>query len=521
MTRHTARKVGGTGRPRQSAAERHGAARRPGAAATGRAGRARARGRGPVARPVLLAGLLAALLAGVGACGGDDAPDDSEPVPAAGFGAPEAGPVALGVDVLFRDSLHLLEGRSVGLITNHTGLSWPARGVGDPAAADSGATTDDAPAATVETRTEALTRENGVLTIDRLHRHPGVDLVALYSPEHGIRGIVEAGQAVEGGVDSATGLPIHSLYGDTRKPTPAMLDGIDVLVFDIQDIGARYYTYVWTMALAMEAAGEAGIDFVVLDRPNPIGGDRVQGNVLDPEFATFVGLYPVPMRHGLTAGELARLLVGEHGVDVDLTVVPMDGWTRGTWWVQTGLPFVPPSPNMPSVASATHYPGTCLFEGTNLSVGRGTDRAFQWIGAPWLDADLLADRLNRMVRDARAAPDTTTGPLAGLYFKATRFIPTDPGDGKFPGEEVRALELVMTDPGRYDPTLAAVAALVEIHREHADALRWNVSHFDRLAGTDALREGVVAGRLLETLVARWPAQIESFEETRAPYLLYR
>ena len=413
------------------------------------------------------------------------------------------------MDVLFQDSLHLLRGRSVGLITNHTGVSWPR---------PEGASDTVAGAAVYR---PAPSRDSAVSTIDRLHRHPDVDLVALYSPEHGIRGVARAGQAVEGGVDEATGLPIHSLYGDTRTPTPAMLDGVEVLVFDIQDIGARYYTYVWTMALAMEAAGEHGIDFVVLDRPNPLGGERVQGNVLDPEFATFVGLYPVPMRHGLTVGELARFLVGEQGIDVNLTVVPMRGWARRLWHPQTGLPFVPPSPNMPSVASATHYPGTCLFEGTNLSVGRGTDAPFQWIGAPWLDADSVAARMNRLVRDQAEEPaDPGDSGLAGFYVEATRFTPEDPGDGKFGGRELRALRFQMTDPRTYDPTRAAVAALVLIRELHADRLEWRAAHFDRLAGTDALREAISAGESLEVLVAGWEQQQREFRRLREPYLLY-
>ena len=190
-------------------------------------------------------------------------------------------------------------------------------------------------------------------------------------------------------MDERTGLPIHSLYGETRTPTAEMLEGVEVLLFDIQDVGARYYTYLSTMALAMGAAGEHGIPFVVLDRPNPIGGDPVQGNVLDPGFASFVGLYPIPMRHGLTAGEFARMAVGEFGVRVELRVAIADGWRRTMPYVETGIPWIAPSPNMPSVESALHYPGTCLFEGTPISVGRGTDRAFQQVGAPWLDGEEL------------------------------------------------------------------------------------------------------------------------------------
>ena len=256
--------------------------------------------------------------------------------------APARAPVLPGIDVLLRDSLHLVRGSRAGLITNHTGID-----------------------------------SQGRPSIDRLVEAPDVELVALFSPEHGIRGTEEGGVEIVGGRDPVSGLPVHSLYGETRKPTPEMLADLDILLFDIQDVGARYYTYVSTMALAMEAAGEAGIPFLVLDRPNPIDGVRVQGNVLDPAFSTFVGLYPVPMRHGMTAGELARLYRGEFGVRVDLRVVPAAGWRRSMRFSATGLPWVPPSPNMPSVTSALHYPGTCLFEGTNLSVGRGTDEPFQ------------------------------------------------------------------------------------------------------------------------------------------------
>jgi uncharacterized protein YbbC (DUF1343 family) len=414
---------------------------------------------------------------------GASAGRSAEPADTAAAATTEPGPVGLGIDALLTDSLHLVRGRRVGLITNHTGLSWPGGG------------------------------DSAVSTIDRLAAAPEVDLVALFSPEHGIRGRARAGETVADEVDPATGIPIHSLYGETRRPTPAMLEGVDVLAFDIQDIGTRYYTYVWTMALAMEAAGEAGIPFLVLDRPNPLAGRLVQGNVLDPEFATFVGLYPVTMRHGLTAGELARMLVGEFGVDVELTVLPMDGWTRSAWYDDTGLPFVPPSPNMPSLASATHYPGTCLFEGTNLSVGRGTDRAFQRIGAPWLDATAVAARLNARAEGPGAE-------LPGVRFEPESFVPASPGDRKFDGETVQGIRFVVTDRDRYDPTTAAVAALVEIQRTHADRLEWRTSHFDRLAGTAALRTGIVAGEDVAALTSSWSGEQARFDALRRPYLLY-
>ncbi len=381
-------------------------------------------------------------------------------------------PVRPGIEVLLADSLDLVRGRRVGLVTNHTGRD-----------------------------------RAGVSSIDRLAEHPEVELVALYSPEHGIRGSAEAGVRVEGGIDERTGLPIHSLYGQTLKPTPEMLAGVEALLFDIQDVGARYYTYLSTMALAMEAAGEGEIPFVVLDRPNPIGGDPVQGNVLDPGFSSFVGLYPIPMRHGLTAGEFARMAAGEFGVEVDLSVVVADGWERAMPFGETGIPWIAPSPNMPSVESALHYPGSCLFEGTPVSVGRGTDRAFQQVGAPWIDGEALAARLEALeVPDARFVP--------------VRFTPENPGDGKFGGIQVGGVRLEADGPV-YDPTLAALALLVEIRAMSGERWEWRTGHFDRLAGTDALRSALDAGASYRELAVDWGVGLDDFRALRAPHLLYR
>lgn len=381
-------------------------------------------------------------------------------------------PVRPGIDVLLSGDLSAYRGKRAGLITNHTG-----RG----AAGRSG--------------------------IDLLHERDEIELVALFSPEHGIRGTAEAGERVESEVDARTGLPVHSLYGSTRKPTPEMLRGIDILFFDIQDIGTRYYTYVWTLALALEAAAENDVRFVVLDRPNPVGGELVQGNVLDPAYASFVGLYPVPMRHGMTVGEIALLVNEEFGIGADLEVVRAEGWRRDRWFDETGLEWRPPSPNMPSLESATHYPGTCLLEGTNLSVGRGTDAAFEQIGAPWLDHEALVAALER-----RAIP--------GVRFVPVVFNPTRPGDGKFHGETVRGVRLVTTDRELYDPTRAAIAILVEIQRLHPDRLRWNTSHFDRLAGTARVRETITAGHDVDAVTVGWTDQLVEFERIRERYLLY-
>jgi len=347
----------------------------------------------------------------------------------------------------------------------------------------------------------------GQSDIDLLVAHAEVELVALYSPEHGIRGVEEAGAQIQSGTDSRTGLPLYSLYGETLRPTPEMLEGIEVLLFDMQDVGARFYTYVSTMALAMDAAGEAGIPFVVLDRPNPVRGDVLQGTVLDPAFATFVGKYPVPMRHGMTAGELARMYVGEFGVESDLHVVPAEGWSRSMTYHETGLPWVPPSPNMPSPESALAYPGTCLFEGTPLSVGRGTERAFQWVGAPWLDGEMLAAALNAYgIEDVR--------------FEAVSFTPFDPGDSKYPDTEVYGVQLAPSS-STYDAPRAAVAMLVETYKMSGGNWSWRASHFDRLAGTDELRLGIEEGRGLDDLTSGWDDAIEAFRTLRAPYLIYR
>ena len=409
-----------------------------------------------------------ALLCALG-CGTGGKPESDAP----GSMPSSASTVLPGIDMLLADSaLYGLRGQRLGLITNHTGLTADGRS-----------------------------------TIDALHAHPGLDLVALYSPEHGIRGTAAQGETIQSGRDERTGLPIHSLYGDTREPTAAMLEDVDVLLFDIQDIGARFYTYIWTMALAQKAAGEHGKRFVVLDRPNPIGGVQVQGNVLDTAYATFVGLYPVPTRHGMTVGEMARFLNAEYGFDTDLTVVPAGGWTRATWFDATGLTWHPPSPNMPNLESATHYTGTCLFEGTNLSVGRGTTQAYQHVGAPWIDGPAWAARLQ-----AHNIP--------GVRFEAVTFTPRNPGDQKYDGVELSGVRLHVTDRDAYDPTRAAITMLVELQAMHGDSLEFLVAHFDRLVGTSAVREGLLAGANTAQITAAWDAEIAAFDALRRKYLIY-
>ena len=375
-----------------------------------------------------------------------------------------------GVEVLLEDSLHLVAGRRVALLTNQTGVDASGRS-----------------------------------SIDRIFEHPDVNLVALFAPEHGIRGTADPGEAVEDERDATTDLPIHSLYGAVRKPTPDMLTGIDVLLVDYQDIGARYWTYVSSMTLLMEAAGEESIPVVILDRPNPIGG-ATQGNILDARFGTFVGRLPIAMRHGMTPGELARYYSGEFGIDVDLHVAPAEGWRREMTFAETGLPWIQPSPNMPDIESATHYPGTCLFEGTRLSVARGTDRPFQQVGAPWLDGEALARAMSAYG-------------LPGVRFEPVRFTPTSPGDGKFDGVEAQGVRLIATSE-EYDPTHAALALLVETHRMSGSNWGWLESHFDRLAGTDLLRRAIDEGANVDELREGWDEALEEFDQVRERYLIY-
>jgi uncharacterized protein YbbC (DUF1343 family) len=375
-----------------------------------------------------------------------------------------------GIDVLLTDSLHLVRERRVGLVTNQAGVD-----------ADS------------------------VSDVARL-RAAGVRLVALFSPEHGFRGAADPGASVASSVDSATGLPIYSLYGRTSAPTAEMLEGVDVMLVDLQDVGARYYTWLYTTIEVMKAAGARGVEVVVLDRPNPIGG-RVQGNVLEPAHITTVGQLEVPMRHGMTLGELARLAEADRGLDVVLTVVPASGWTRDLPFQRSGLPFVPPSPNLRTLESLHHYPGSCLFEGTNLSVGRGSAAPFEQIGAPWLDTAAVLAR----VRDAG---------LPGVAFRGVAFRPARPGDGKYADTLVQGIRLQMTDPSTYDPTAAAVHLLTAIRTLHPDRFGWIPAHFDRLAGTRRLREAIEAGEDPAAIVAGWGAEVERFRGRRRGVLIY-
>jgi uncharacterized protein YbbC (DUF1343 family) len=395
-----------------------------------------------------------------------------------GLAAPVAAQsVRPGVEVLADTPPAVLAGKRVGLITNHSGIDRQRRS-----------------------------------TIDVLNGLPGVRLVALFSPEHGIRGVLTG--PVDSGVDEATGLPIHSLYGPVRKPTPEMLEGIDALVFDIMDIGTRQYTYISTMSLAMEAAAEKGIPFVVLDRPNPLGGRAVEGNILEPPFITFVGIHPIPVRHGMTVGELARMFNAESRVGADLTVVPVEGWTREMWYDQVAFPWVNPSPNIRRLEAAIHYPGTVFFEAVNLSEGRGTDLPFEQTGASWLDAPGLAAEMNAMN-------------LPGVRFEAIT-IPVDGTARKFPGETIPGVRFILTDREVYQPVRASLLVIDAVRRRHPEHFEWRGANerepqfltIERHGGTAGLRQAIDNGTLRQ-LLREWEADEARFRARREPFLLYR
>ena len=342
----------------------------------------------------------------------------------------------------------------------------------------------------------------------------GAKLVRLLAPEHGFWGAPQDHAHVRSTRDPSTGLPVWSLYGNQRAPTPAMLRGLDALVVDLQDIGARYYTFSWTMILAMRACARAGVDVIVLDRPNPLGGQRVEGNVPDPAFASFVGLHPLPARHGLTIGEVARYVNAEHAIGCRLTVVPMRGWRRAMLWEDTGLPWVPPSPNMPTPDTARVYPGGCLIEGTNLSEGRGTTRPFEWVGAPYLDAHAYAAALARLA-------------LPGAHFRPARFVPTF---HKWAGRTCDGVQIHVTDRDRFKPFLTTLALIAVARRAAPKAFAWKRPPYefelrrlpiDILLGTDTIRQAIEWGEPLARIEGGWEADLAGWKRRRAPALLYR
>ena len=381
------------------------------------------------------------------------------------LGPVQANPVHLGIEMIDSHA-QVFAGKRVGLITNQTG---------------------------VNSRLQS--------SVDILYEK--TNLTALFSPEHGLRGAAEAGAPIGMVTDKKTGLPVYSLYGDTKKPTPAMLENVDILCIDIQDIGTRFYTYVSTMALAMESAKENNIQFVVFDRPNPIGGLVVEGPVLKPGFESFIGLYPVPVRHGLTIGELALLLNEQFGINCNLTVIKMDGWQRKMHWQDTGLPWVMTSPNIPTPDTALFYPGTGLIGATNISEGLGTTRPFELVGASWLDAQAVADKLN----DAQ---------IPGVTFRPTSFTPRF---GKHSEVVQNGVQFHITDRYGYQAVRSAITVLMVMKELSNGQFNYDsVRMFDLAAGESDLRLDTES---LPELFTRWQAESRQFQAQSRQYYLYQ
>lgn len=413
------------------------------------------------------------------------APDSSAP----------AARVRSGLEVFLDKHLGLVKGRRVGLITNPTGVGADLRS-----------------------------------TIELFRSNPAINLVALYGPEHGVRGNAQAGEDVAFYYDEAYELPVFSLYGASFKPEPGMLknidaymrahdtqqaekvsagtkvEGVDVLVFDIQDAGVRVYTYIATMATAMQAAAEAGIDFIVLDRPDPINGVDMEGAVLEyPALSSFIGLYPVPLRTGMTAGELARLFNDKFlSPKARLTVIPMEGWKREMWFDQTGLAWVLPSPNLPTLDAAAVYPGMVALEGTNLSEGRGTTRPFELFGAPWIDGHELAAKLNGLA-------------LPGVRFREAWFTPCF---SKFQGELCGGCQIHVTDRAAFRSVAAVLHIVRTVRAMYPDKFAFHADYFDKVMGTASIRKALEAGTDPADVVAGLRSGLDAFAALRKPYLLY-
>ena len=377
--------------------------------------------------------------------------------------------VQTGLEAFLASPPEIVKGKRIGLVTNQSGLT-----------------------------------ATGERNVDAIEKIPGVKITAIFSPEHGISGTRRG--SIESSVDEKTGITITSLYGEIRKPTPELLKDVDVLVYDIQDIGVRQYTYESTMALTMQAAAEKGIPYIVLDRPNPITGNIVEGNLTDTAYLSFVGIYPVASRHGMTMGELAKMYNDVHKIGADLTVIPMKGWKRGMWWDETGLAWINPSPNIRRVEAEVIYPGSVFFEGGNVSEGRGTPLPLEQVGAPWLDNQKVASAMNAMK-------------LAGVRFEPVD-IQVDSTGRRYRNEIIKGIRFEVTDRETFRPIRAALLLFNEIRKTHPDKFEWGRSrHFDQLAGGAELRNAIDSGTVV-ALLDRWDAEAAQFAEARKPYLIY-
>ncbi len=388
-------------------------------------------------------------------------------LPAENTAPPE--PVRYGIDVLETEGFTPLQDQQIALITNQTGID-----------------------------------SQGHSTADLLANAPNIRLVALFSPEHGIRGAQEAGQLIGDGIDSQTRLPVYSLYGAIQRPTQPMLNGVDALVFDIQDVGTRFYTYLTTMCMCMEAAAQRDIVFVVLDRPNPLGGEVLEGQMLDPKYRHFTAYYSAPTRHGFTAGELAEWYNITTGLHAKLKVIPMTGWRRKDLWQDTGLPFVPPSPNIRTPREALLYPGLGMFETTNISIGRGTDTPFECFGAPWMDGNAVTARLTALN-------------LAGVVFSSTTFTPVN---DLYAGQKCSGVRIAISDPyavRSIDIFVQAAIILRDLYGKNFQ-LRWN--EVARVTGSSDFEAFYKTGKSAGDVLADFKKSTDRFAKDRQPYLLY-
>jgi uncharacterized protein YbbC (DUF1343 family) len=385
-----------------------------------------------------------------------------------------------GAEVMNQTRFAEFEGQRVGLVTNHTAMIGNTH------------------------------------LVDALHANPKIKLQILFGPEHGLRGLADAGAKVSDSVDPSTGVPIVSLYGKIRRPSTDHLKNVDVLVYDIQDIGSRFYTYISTMGECMQSAAQAGIPFTILDRPNPLGGAKIEGYVLQPEHSSFVGAYPIPIRYGLTAGELAQMIKGEKflpGLEkLDLRIIKVQNWTRDQLHPETGLPWIKPSPNIPDFETALVYAGTCLFESVHASEGRGTPAPFLTIGAPYLNAESLIQTLKD---------------LPGAKFSATKFTPkTTPGmaaNPRFKNEGLNGIKISLTDPKTFDPVATSIHLIHGFYTQAKGINRirfFNANWITKLAGTKRLQQDLTIGKTPDEIIASWRDDLTEFAKRRKPYLLY-
>jgi uncharacterized protein YbbC (DUF1343 family) len=387
------------------------------------------------------------------------------PVRAASPAVPRDAHTLTGIDMLEAQKFAPLAGKRVGLITNQTGVDRQGRS-----------------------------------TIDLLAHAPGVKLVALFSPEHGIRGAVDG--RVPSATDAATGLPVYSLFGDDVRPTDAMLAGLDALVFDIQDAGVRFYTYITTMGYTMEAAAKHHLAYYVLDRPDPLGGERIEGPMLDQERTNFVGYFPMPVRMAMTLGEMAQMFNAENKIGCNLHVIPMQNWRRRDWFDETGLPWVSPSPNLSSFRAEILYPGLEILQAGGVSVGRGTDRPFERIGAPWIHGGAFVEEMNR-----RSVP--------GVRFVADRFTPDS---GLYKGEMCEGARVVVTDRASFESMRMGIEIAAALSKLYPS--KFDVTKMIALVGNAETIRKLKAGETPAAIVASWSEELEASRKMRAKYLLY-